>query len=292
MTAGVFRIELPDGSFRLARGDPNEGPRELLPPDMRLDDLLSTRGRGLAAAFDVSPAGELSGDFAVVAPVESQEVWAAGVTYLRSREARVQEAVDVTPYDLVYEAQRPELFFKAPGWRVRGPGASIGVRADSQWNVPEPELALVLDASMRVAGYTAGNDVSSRTIEVENTLYLPQAKLYDGACALGPCIVPATETSPPFRVELEIRRGETVEYRGTSTTDLMKRTFEELASYLGRALTFPHGAVLLTGTALVPDAPFTLRAGDTVRVGIDRLGILENAVVTVGAVEDRRAGHE
>src|SRR6266540_3193472 len=145
------------------------------------------------------------------------------------------------------------------------------------------ELAAVLDAAMSIMGYTIGNDVSSRTIEGENPLYLPQAKVYDGSCALGPCIVPANEAEPPFAISLEVARGNDHAYRGSTSTELMKRTFEELASYLGRALSFPAGAVLLTGTALVPDAPFTLEHGDVVRIGIDGLGLLENAVTTVGA---------
>ena len=136
---------------------------------------------------------------------------------------------------------------------------------------------------MQVVGYAVGNDVSSRSIEGENPLYLPQAKVYDGACALGPCVVPASEAHPPFRISLEVLRAGAVEYRGTTSTDLMKRSFEELAGYLGRALAFPHGAILLTGTALVPDAPFTLRDGDTVRIAIDGLGVLANPVATVGA---------
>jgi len=240
-------------------------------------------GPSLDDASSTASAGHAPPDATVMAPVESQEVWAAGVTYLRSREARAEEAADATPYDLVYDAQRPELFFKSPGWRVRGPGEQIAVRADSAWNAPEPELALVLDAAMQVVGYAVGNDVSSRSIEGENPLYLPQAKVYDGACALGPCVVPASEAHPPFRISLEVLRAGAVEYRGTTSTDLMKRSFEELAGYLGRALAFPHGAILLTGTALVPDAPFTLRDGDTVRIAIDGLGVLANPVATVGA---------
>ena len=282
MPLGAFRIALTDGSFRWARGDPDDGPNELLPADWSLDRCLGGDGPSLIDALTGPVEGTIPSEARVVAPVETQEIWAAGVTYLRSRDARVEESVDRTPYDLVYEAERPELFFKSPGWRARGPGEDIGVRADSAWNTPEPELALVLDAGMRVVGYTIGDDVSSRSIEGENTLYLPQAKVYDGSCALGPCIVPAGEVDPPFAIALEVRRAGTVVYEGTTSTELMRRSFQELASYLGRALDFPTGAVLLTGTALVPDAPFTLEPGDAVRIAIEGLGALENPVVRTG----------
>ena len=290
MPLGAFRVALPDGSFRWARGDPGDGPRELLPADWSLDRCLGGDRPDLAEAIAGSTEGHSPRAGRVVAPVETQEIWAAGVTYLRSREARVEESVDRTPYDLVYEAERPELFFKSPGWRARGPGEDIAVRADSAWNTPEPELALVLDAGMRIVGYTIGDDVSSRSIEGENTLYLPQAKVYDGSCALGPCIVPAGEVAPPFAIALEVRRAGALVYEGTTSTELMRRSFEELASYLGRSLAFPAGAILLTGTALVPDAPFTLEPGDAVRIAIDGLGALENPVVLVGAAAPDRTG--
>jgi 2-dehydro-3-deoxy-D-arabinonate dehydratase len=216
-------------------------------------------------------------------PVDGQEVWAAGVTYLRSRDARAEEAIEASPYDRVYEAQRPELFFKAPGWRVRGPGGAIGIRSDSTWDVPEPELTLVLDVDMRVVGYTIGNDASSRSIEGENTLYLPQAKNYDGSCAIGPAIVPASMIDPPFTIAMRIFRSDNdVVFDGTTGTDQMARTFEELAAYLGRALTFPVGALLMTGTGLVPETGFTLADGDVVAITIGGLGSLENRVRRVG----------
>jgi 2-dehydro-3-deoxy-D-arabinonate dehydratase len=209
-------------------------------------------------------------------------VWAAGVTYERSLEARSEEAADATPYDLVYVAERPELFFKAPGWRVRGPNEPIAIRADSGWDVPEPELALVLDPKMNVIGYTIGNDVSSRTIEGENPLYLPQAKIYDGACALGPALVAADRVEPPFDIRVDIVREGARVFSGETSTSKMRRSFEELAAHLGRALTLPHGAILLTGTGIVPDTSVTLHEGDVVRIEIDRLGVLENRVETVG----------
>ncbi|HET9723726.1 MAG TPA: fumarylacetoacetate hydrolase family protein [Actinomycetota bacterium] len=218
----------------------------------------------------------------MIAPIGSQEVWAAGVTYLRSREARGEEATDRSPYDLVYEADRPELFFKSPGGRVVGPGEPIGIRADSTWDVPEPELALVLDADLRIVAYTIGNDVSSRSIEGENTLYLPQAKTYERSCAIGPALVPASEISPPFGVRLVVERAGRTAFAGETSTGEMRRSFEELARHLGRALAFPHGVFLLTGTGIVPNAGFTLLPGDVVRIEIDGLGTLENPVVRVG----------
>jgi 2-dehydro-3-deoxy-D-arabinonate dehydratase len=281
MTQALFRVRLPSGEIRLARGAVDDGPRALLPADATLDDALA-RGGDLASLFARAEADVPAGA-SVLAPVEHQEVWAAGVTYERSREARIEESVSADPYDLVYVAERPELFFKAPGWRVRGPGEPIGIRADSEWNVPEPELALVVASDLSVVGYAIGNDVSSRSIEGQNTLYLPQAKVYDGACALGPCIVPASEVEPPFDVGVEIRRGGATVFAGRTSTAEMRRPFEELARHLGAALTLPVGAILLTGTGVVPEAEVTLLAGDVVRIAIDRVGVLENAVRVVGA---------
>ena len=272
-------------SLRLARGEATDGPREVLGAGVNLDALLGWKGPALHDALAMPAEGDVPPHAVVTAPVGSQEVWAAGVTYLRSREARAEESEDASPYDRVYVAERPELFFKAAGWRVRGPGAEVAVRADSRWNTPEPELALVLDWQMAVVGYTIGNDVSSRSIEGENPLYLPQAKVYDGACALGPCIVPAAEVEPPFRIALRILRGGEVVFEGQTSTGRMKRGFEELAAHLGRALVFPVGAVLLTGTGIVPDAPFTLEDGDVVRIEIEGLGELENPVTTVGPAQ-------
>ena len=278
--AGIFRVRLMDGSHRLAVGSPNDGPSALLAANVSLDDLLA-RNASLAEAVDAT--GEaVPAEAQIVAPVESQEVWAAGVTYLRSREARAEEAADRTPYDHVYEAERPELFHKAPGWRCVGPDEPVGVRADSTWNVPEPELALVLDARMRVAGYTIGNDMSSRSIEGDTTLYLPQAKSYDWSCALGPCIVPVEHVDGPFVIRLEIERAGKVVVAEETSTDRMKRSFDELAAWLDAAMEFPHGAFLLTGTGIVPEANFTLQPGDAVRITVPRLGTLTNPVIEVG----------
>ena len=286
MTRALFRVRLPGGGIRLARGDTIEGPESLLDPGLSLDELLA-RGDGLEPAFQSNGDGAPA-DVRLLAPVGGQEVWAAGVTYERSRVARIEESVSADPYDLVYEADRPELFLKAPGWRVRGPGEPIGIRADSEWNVPEPELALVVDARLRVAGYTVGNDVSSRSIEGRNTLYLPQAKVYDGACSLGPCIVPASDADPPFEIEIEVEREGKRIFDGHTSTAEMRRSFDELVAFLGAALTLPVGAILLTGTGVVPEADVTLRPDDVVRIRIDGLGTLENRVEVVG----RRVGAE
>jgi 2-dehydro-3-deoxy-D-arabinonate dehydratase len=278
MATALFRVRLPSGESHLARGD-TSGPSELLSQVLTLDDLLSGRASAFVDRAVSEPGvGPVPSGARLLAPIGSQEVWGAGVTYLRSRDARMEEALDGSPYDRVYEAIRPEIFFKSPGWRVRGPAEAIAIRADSAWNVAEPELTLVLASDLGIGGYTLGNDVSSRSIEGENLLYLPQAKTYDGSCALGPCILPVGESAPPFELHLEILRdGQTI-WEGVTSTGRMRRSFQELASYLGRGLTFPVGAFLLTGTGLVPEASFTLAEGDVVRVTSPDIGALENKV--------------
>jgi 2-dehydro-3-deoxy-D-arabinonate dehydratase len=279
MTAALFRIAVPGTGPCLARGDTASGPLELLPAETSLDGVLSGGAGDLGRVLAEAPAaGDVPPGAAVLAPVESQEIWAAGVTYRRSRDARIEEAAEATPYDLVYEAERPELFFKAAGWRVRGPGQHVAVRDDSAWDVPEPELALMVAADGGIAGYSIGDDVSSRSIEGSNPLYLPQAKVYDGSCALGPCIVPAGAVSPPFVIRLEVERDGAEVFAGETSTGQMRRSLPDLARWLRAALSFPAGAVLLTGTGIVPAPPFTLTAGDTVRISIDRLGTLANPV--------------
>jgi 2-dehydro-3-deoxy-D-arabinonate dehydratase len=219
----------------------------------------------------------------LLAPVDGRtEVWAAGVTYERSRTARMAESdqsADI--YDRVYAAERPELFFKSVAWRVSGPGAPVSVRADSSINVPEPELAAVLNAAGEVVGYTICNDMSSRSIEGQNPLYLPQAKIYLGGCAAGPWIRPAWEIPDPYAltIEMTISRGGSVAWEGSSATSGLRRKIDELASYLFREDDFPAGVVLSTGTSLVPDLPFTLEAGDEVRIKISGIGELVNPVV-------------
>ncbi len=219
----------------------------------------------------------------LLAPVDGRtEVWAAGVTYERSRMARMAESEDsANVYDRVYAASRPELFFKSAAWRVSGPGAPVSVRADSSIDVPEPELAVVLNSAGDVVGYTICNDMSSRSIEGENPLYLPQAKIYLGGCAAGPWIRPGWEIPDPYAltIELTISRGGQTAWEGSSSTSGLRRRIDELAGYLFREDDFPDGVMLSTGTSLVPDLPFTLQADDEIRVRIDQIGELVNLVV-------------
>ena len=213
-------------------------------------------------------------------PIDHQEVWASGVTYLRSKIARMEESQDGGDfYDKVYDAERPELFFKSTAGRVVGNKKPIRIRRDSAWNVPEPELVLVISSAGQVVGYTIGNDVSSRSIEGENPLYLPQAKVYDGSCAIGPSILVKSSGDRLSRlIEMSISRDGEIVFEGQVTTDKLKRTEEELTKYLFRELTFEHGAFLLTGTGIVPPDDFTLRSGDVVRITIEGIGTLENPV--------------
>ncbi len=220
----------------------------------------------------------------LLAPVDNQEVWAAGVTYLRSKTARMEESsFSASAYDRVYEAERPEIFFKAMPEKVVGPGEAVGIRRDARWNVPEPELALVLNARGHLVGYTAGNDMSSRDIEGENLLYLPQAKIYDRSCALGPCLVVGADEADArkWTIAVRIARGGQEIFSGETSVAQIKRSFAELAAWLTRCQSFPHGAVLLTGTGIVPPAELTLAAGDEVRIEISGIGRLENPVTVV-----------
>ena len=219
-------------------------------------------------------------DSVPLAPVDgTTEVWACGVTYVRSREARTQESTVADVYDRVYAAERPELFVKAYPWKVVGDGEPVGVRADSTIDVPEPELALVVTAHGEIAGLTICDDVSSRTIEGDNPLYLPQAKVYAASCALGPVIRPAWELDPVGReVSLEIRRDGEVVFGGTTNTDQLHRSPQELVDHLFRADRFPAGAVLSTGTGIVPELPFSLADGDEVAITVDGIGTLRNPV--------------
>jgi 2-dehydro-3-deoxy-D-arabinonate dehydratase len=284
MTVALYRLAMPDGSVRLARGDTRSGPAELLDAGLTVGGLLSGSADDLGAVLgDARSQGDVRAAARILAPVDDQEIWAAGVTYERSRSARVEESQQGSVYDQVYVADRPELFFKAPAWRVRGPGESVGIRADSAWNVPEPELGLVVAADLRIAGYVIGNDMSSRSIEGENPLYLPQAKVYDESCALGPALVPSDAVELPIELRLAILRGGAAVFEGATSTGRIRRPLESLVEYLGRAMRFPSGAILLTGTGVVPDAPFTLQAGDVVRIDAGALGALENGVIEVGS---------
>lgn len=237
----------------------------------------------LIAAASASRTPIPASEVEILAPIdEHTEVWACGVTYEISREARVEESEKAANvYMMVYDAERPELFFKSVAWRVAGPGAQIGVRSDSTVNVPEPELALIVNRFGEVVGYTICNDVSSRSIEGENPLYLPQAKVYSGACALGPGVVPAWEVTDPYALDIQLaidRRGERY-WEGTASTSQLHRRLDELVGYLLRGDVHPDGVVLSTGTSLVPSPPFTLTEGDVVSITIDGLGTLSNPVV-------------
>jgi 2-dehydro-3-deoxy-D-arabinonate dehydratase len=216
-----------------------------------------------------------------VAPVDRQEIWAAGVTYKRSKVAREEESKGAARfYDMVYTADRPELFLKATPQRVVGPGDTVRIRADGKWNVPEPELALVVSPAMKIVGYTIGNDMSSRDIEGENPLYLPQAKVYRKSCAIGPLITPF-ELMPPLHtveIHLTIRRGASVAFEGKTDLSQMARTPDSLVDWLGRENEFPDGAILLTGTGVVPPDEFTLKSGDDIAISIDGIGTLNNRV--------------
>jgi len=217
-----------------------------------------------------------------LAPIESQEIWAAGVTYLRSRDARKEESKTAGGgnfYDLVYDAVRPELFFKSLPYRCVGPGQQVRIRRDSKWNVPEPELTLLINHLGRIIGYTAGNDMSSRDIEGENPLYLPQAKSYDGSAAIGPCVYITPEPiSPETEISLQIRRNQRLMFEGRVAISQMKRKHDELTEFLFRECSFPHGCYLMTGTCLVPPNDFTLQSGDEINIHIDHIGLLQNTV--------------
>ena len=236
-------------------------------------DSLSASG----ANFTDEPS---AGEF--LAPLSSQEVWAAGVTYFRSRDARMEEAETAGGgdfYDRVYSAERPELFYKSPGQRVVGPGGEVRIRGDATWNVPEPELTIVMSSRGNIVGYTIGNDMSSRDIEGENPLYLPQAKVYDGSAAVGPCILVSEEPLPQeTRISMTITRDGKVVFEDAVTLAALKRSPEELAGYMYRETSYPQGSFLMTGTGIVPPSSFTLKSGDEISIHIDPVGTLANRV--------------
>jgi 2-dehydro-3-deoxy-D-arabinonate dehydratase len=261
------------------------GPRwaldgQFLPPSFRLEMLLQLPKAAIADVLRALPAGAPAAGSPLLAPVEpGHEVWAAGVTYLRSRDAREEESAVKDVYTRVYEAKRPELFFKAPGWRVVGHGMPIRVRDDSKWNVPEPELALVINSAGEIVGHTVCNDVSSRDIEGDNPLYLPQAKVYDGSCALGPGVLITDDPLPASTpISLRITRGRDVAFQGDTTLSQMRRKPQELVDYLYRETSYPAGCVLLTGTGIIPPDAFTLQSGDLVEITIEPIGTLVNTV--------------
>ncbi len=239
-------------------------------PAARVAELMKAGPRAIALS-----------DVKLLPPIDRQEVWAAGVTYKRSKTARMEESTSAASlYDRVYEAPRPEIFFKANPHRVAGPDDPLRIRRDSKWNVPEPELALVLNSRLELVGFTVGNDMSSRDIEGENPLYLPQAKIYDGCCGLGPWITLRGAMPPAVEIgiRLAVRRNNATAIEGTTSIAQMARSFDELIGWLGRECSFPDGVILLTGTGIVPPNDFTLAAGDIVEIAIDGIGTLSNPI--------------
>jgi 2-dehydro-3-deoxy-D-arabinonate dehydratase len=249
-----------------------------------LDELLAREDlfAWLEELLHEAASGRVIESRELLAPVGTQEVWAAGVTYQRSRTARMEESKDAGGgdfYDRVYSAERPELFFKSQPYKVVGPGAAVGIRSDATWSVPEPELAVLANAQGRIVGYTIGNDMSSRDIEGQNPLYLPQAKVYNRSCALGPGILIREAPLPEStRILITIERDDVAVFEGETTLKQMKRKPRELVEYLFRDQTFPSGCFLLTGTGIVPPDSFTLKAGDAIRIAIDGIGMLSNTV--------------
>jgi 2-dehydro-3-deoxy-D-arabinonate dehydratase len=268
---GVLSGEL----VHLLRFDPAGGPRSL-------SDLLHADDPGsLVRSLRASAATVSREAVTFLPPLDAQEVWAAGVTYKRSKQAREEESKGAARfYDMVYTAPRPELFFKATARRVVGSGAAVHIRRDARWSVPEPEVALVVSPQLKIVGYTIGNDMSSRDIEGENPLYLPQAKVYDGSCALGPVITLASDLPPREQVaiRLAIIRAGAVVFEGQTSLAAMARTFEDLVSWLGRDNSFPDGVILLTGTGIVPPDDFTLASGDEIAIEVTGIGELRNKV--------------
>lgn len=261
----------------LTRHRTENGPRwafneRYLPPGFNLGFLLELPKSAVADFLASLPLGKAADD-PLLPPVEpTQEIWASGVTYMRSREARKSESDVGDVYEMVYDAERPEIFLKAVGWRAVGHGSLFRIRKDSKWNVPEPELVLVINAHGEIVGYSAGNDASSRDIEGANPLYLPQAKMYNGSCAVGPGIILTdVDQMGNLDVALEISRGGSAAFNGETSTANMKRTLQELADYLFLELDFPQGALLMTGTGIVPGDEFTLEVGDLVRITVGEL---------------------
>jgi 2-dehydro-3-deoxy-D-arabinonate dehydratase len=254
-----------------------------VPGPKTLSAILHSPDPGALARTFPSSAPHPAEQVSFLPPIDEQEVWAAGVTYRRSKVAREEESAGTGGsrfYDMVYTAARPELFFKAPARRVVGSGGEVRIRRDAKWSVPEPEVALVVSPALKVVGYTIGNDMSSRDIEGENPLYLPQAKFYDGACALGPVVTLAGSLPPADEVviRLTIKRGGGTAFEGSTSLAAMARSFEDLVSWLGRETSFPDGAVLLTGTGVVPADDFRLAVGDEIVIDVAGIGQLRNRV--------------
>jgi 2-dehydro-3-deoxy-D-arabinonate dehydratase len=265
-----------DGSIR----DLRPGGIHTLTQILEHDDAF-----GMVTAVATGELPRLSADSTnLLTPVESQEIWAAGVTYQRSKAARMEESdFSASAYDLVYDAERPEIFFKSLPEKVMGPDQDVGIREDAKWSVPEPELVLVVNSNSQLVGYSIGNDMSSRDIEGENLLYLPQAKVYSKSCSIGPCIVigPSEDAVRNWEISIEIRRDSHTVFSGSTTISQIKRSFSDLITFLCQSQEFPVGAMLLTGTGVVPPDEFTLAQGDEVQISISGIGTLKNCVVRV-----------
>ena len=249
----------------------------------QLSDILEADDPAAAVAtLTAAEVGIPLDQVVLLPPIDNQEVWAAGVTYKRSQTARMEESeTSADCYDRVYQSARPEIFLKATPNRVSGPGQPVRIRADSKWDVPEPELALVMNSRLELVGFSIGNDVSCRDIEGENPLYLPQAKVYNQCCGLGPYIVLASSVADPSAIEISLRieRDGNSAFQGETSISEMARSFDDLLGWLGRENSFPNGAFLLTGTGIVPDSDFTLQDGDLVHISISGIGTLSNPVV-------------
>lgn len=270
-----------DGGTHWATGDVTQGPSNLLPASASLDAMLTHGG----AHWEAEATGEsVPHEHELLAPLGNQEVWASGVTFLESRYAREAESVDGNVYRDVYHASRPELFLKATRGTAVGPNSPIGIRRDSTWDVPEPELGLVISSQGRIVAYTLGNDVSSRSIEGQNPLYLPQAKIYDGSCSIGPCLVPVDETPAlsELAMQMAIQRDGVEAWSGCISMSELRRSPTELVEWLFSARSFASGVILLTGTGLVPPDDFTLEPDDRVSISVEGIGTLTNDVVRVG----------
>ena len=246
------------------------------------DDQLYSKLKKAIEHLNSTPVGKNLIESEVQAPIQSQEIWACGVTYLRSKVGRQEESKNAGGSDFyarVYEADRPEIFFKASAYRTVGPGEKVTIRKDSTWDVPEPELTLLITTSGKIIGYTIGNDMSSRSIEGENPMYLPQVKIYDGCASVGPCIYVTPEALPADTlIRMQITRERKAVFDGEIAINQIKRKLEDLVSYLYRELSFPHGCLLMTGTGIVPSSDFTLKKDDEIKITIDHIGMLINTV--------------
>ena len=263
---------LTDGTIHLS--EPSATP---ISDFLESNDLVAKMSRTIETGNAVNP-----NEVQLLAPLDQQEVWAAGVTYIRSKSARMEESETAAScYDRVYVSPRPEIFFKATPHRVVGPDGGLRIRSDSGWNVPEPELTLVINSRKEFVGFTIGNDMSSRDIEGDNPLYLPQAKMYDECCGLGPAITPVANMPAKAEISIDLRilRNENEVFAGHTDASQMAREFEDLLEWLGRDNSFPHGAMLLTGTGIVPDSDFTLQPGDLMQIEVAGIGLLSNTVI-------------